>query len=88
MRKFDHERDDDRGDDRYPRKRSRVDVNLTEALVASVAAQAPDRLAAATEQQQSAERAHDAERDQSTAGIATEAIRVAHEGYDLLLSST
>ena len=53
---LDHERDDDRGDHGQARERGRVDVDLAEALVAAVAAQAADRLAAPAEEEEGAER--------------------------------
>jgi hypothetical protein len=54
-RDLDDERDDDRADDDRAGQGGGVDVHLTEALVAPVAAQPADRLAPAAEEDQRAE---------------------------------
>ena len=65
---LDDERDDDRADHGQPGDRGGADVDLAEALVASVAAQAANRLAPPAEQEQRAEAGHDRERNESAAG--------------------
>jgi hypothetical protein len=50
-----------------PRERRRVDLDHAEPLVATVTAEAANRLAASAEQDQRAERRHDPERDETRA---------------------
>jgi hypothetical protein len=49
-----------------------VDIDLREALVAPVASQAADRLAPASEQDESAESGHDRERDDAAPETASD----------------
>src|SRR4051794_25142525 len=63
---------DDRGDHHEAGECGCVDVDHPEALVAAVAAQAADRLAAAAEQDQRPERRQDPERDEAGTGIAAD----------------
>ena len=68
-RELDDKRDDDRGDYGEPSEGARVDVDLTKALVTSVAAQPADRLAATSLCRQIAAPRHDpAQRGRGPAG--------------------
>ena len=69
---------DDRCDDDASGDRGGYNVDLTEALVAAVAAQAADRFASSTEQDQGTERDHEAEREEPGAGVATDPHRSQH----------
>ena len=77
-RDLDQERDDDCADDHGSGDRGGDDVDLAEALVAAVAAQAADRLASSAEQDQGTERDHDTEREEPGAVVATDPHRSQH----------
>src|SRR5262245_59969892 len=74
-RELHYEGNDDRGDHGQAGRCGGVDVDLREALVTAVAAEAPDGLAPATEQKQRPGARHDRERDKSAAGVAADPLR-------------
>jgi len=75
---LDEERDDDRRDHRHPGERGRGEVDLPEALVAPVAAETPDRLAATAEEDDRGEDRHHRERLQPEREVAADPDRGHH----------
>src|SRR5262249_36958006 len=72
---LDDEGDDGRGDHGEPGDCRRVDVDLAEPLVAPVAAQAADRLAASAEEDDRTEAGDDRERDEPSLRVAANPLR-------------
>ena len=77
-RDLDQERDDDRRDDHEPGDRSCDYVDLAKPLVATVSAQATDRLAPSAEQDQGPEHDHHSEREEPAARVAPDPHRGQH----------